>query len=335
MLRMHGARSRRSAPGSSDVTSHQTRMPDAPAAPAGEFTVGVVQMSCTASADGNRTVALDQVRAAAGRGAQIVCLPELFATRYFCQTEDPRSFDLAEAIPGPSTEPFMRLAAELQVAIIVPVFERRAAGLYHNSAVVIDASGDVLGVYRKMHIPDDPQYFEKFYFAPGDLGYRVFETRYAKVGVLICWDQWYPEAARLAALGGAELLVYPTAIGWLPADRDTVGEAQHDAWCTVQRGHAIANGIYVATVNRVGIEETAGRRLNFWGRSFICNPRGQLVAEASGERPEVLVAACSRQTLEAQRRDWPFLRDRRIDTYGPITQRFLDQPTGGPDPSAR
>lgn len=310
-------------------------MPDAPAAPAREFSVAVVQMSCAAGADENRDIAVERVRAAAGRGAQIVCLPELFATRYFCQTEDPRSFDLAEAIPGPSTERFMRLAADLRVAIIVPVFERRAAGLYHNSAVVIDASGDILGVYRKTHIPDDPQYFEKFYFTPGDLGYPVFETRYAKVGVLICWDQWYPEAARLAALGGAELLVYPTAIGWLPGDRDTVGEVQHDAWRTVQRGHAIANGLYLAAVNRVGVEETAGCRLDFWGRSFICDPRGQLVAEASTETPEVLVATCSRQTLEAQRRDWPFLRDRRIDTYGPITERFLDQPAGDFDPSAR
>ena len=310
-------------------------MPDALAAPASEFTVGVVQMSCAAAADENRDVAAERVRAAAGRGAQVICLPELFATRYFCQTEDARWFELAEAIPGPSTECFTRLAAELRVAIIVPVFERRTAGLYHNSAVVIDASGDILGVYRKMHIPDDPQYFEKFYFTPGDLGYRVFETRFAKIGVLICWDQWYPEAARLAALGGAELLAYPTAIGWLPADRDTVGAAQHDAWRTVQRGHAIANGVYVAAANRVGVEDTAGKRLDFWGRSFVCDPQGQLVAEASGEASEVLVASCSRRTLETQRRDWPFLRDRRIETYGPITERFLDEPAGRPDPSAR
>ena len=308
-------------------------MPDALAFPAGEFTVGAVQMSCSAASDENRVAAVEGVRAAAGRGAQVVCLPELFATRYFCQTEDARRFDLAESIPGPSTERFTRLALELDVVLVVPVFERRAAGLFHNSAVVIDASGEILGVYRKTHIPDDPQYFEKFYFTPGDLGYRVFETRFAKVGVLICWDQWFPEAARLAALGGAELLVYPTAIGWLPAERETVGATQYDAWRTVQRGHAIANGLYVAAVNRVGVEGMAGATLDFWGRSFVCDPQGQLVAEASGDAPEVLVASCSRRVIEAQRRDWPFLRDRRIDTYGAITRRFLDQPAGGDDPS--
>ena len=303
-----------------------------PATTAPGFTVGLVQMPCGPDPDRNREAARAGVQAAAHGGAQVVCLQELFALRYFCQSEDVRFFDLAEEIPGPSTEQCSTLARELGVVIIAPVFERRAAGLYHNSAAVIDSTGDLLGVYRKLHIPDDPQYFEKFYFTPGDLGYSVFETRIAKIGVLICWDQWYPEAARLTALQGAEVIFYPSAIGWLAADRETEGPTQYDAWRTVQRGHAIANGVYVATVNRVGQEGDPG--LQFWGRSFICDPCGTIVAEASERDAEVLVARCSRTLLEDQRRNWPFLRDRRIDTYGPITRRFID-PTSPSDASSQ
>lgn len=310
-------------------------MTDTLASTASEFTVGLVQMSCAEDSEENRQAGASGVRTAARQGAQIVCLPELFASRYFAQTEDTRYFDLAEEIPGPSTECYSRLAVELGVVIVVPIFERRAAGLYHNSAVVIDATGDLLGVYRKMHIPDDPQYFEKFYFTPGDLGYRVFTTRFARIGVLICWDQWYPEAARLAALQGAEVIFYPSAIGWLPGERESIGLEQHDAWRTVQRGHAIANGVYVATVNRVGLEGSSDGGLNFWGQSFVCDPRGRMLAEASHDEEQVVVARCSGAVLEEQRRGWPFLRDRRIDTYASITQRFLDRSVVTRDPAAR
>ena len=310
--------------------------PGHPESAANEFVVGLVQMVCTADVARNRRVAFEQVRAAAGRGAQVICLQELFASQYFCQTEDAGSFDLAEEIPGPSTDACGELASELGVALIVPVFERRAAGLHHNAAAVLDATGELLGVYRKTHIPDDPQYYEKFYFTPGDLGYRVFSTRFARVGVLICWDQWYPEAARLTALQGAEVLFYPSAIGWLPAERETEGPAQHDAWETVQRGHAIANGVYVATVNRVGHEGDSAGGLDFWGSSFVCDPWGRMLAVASDQDDEILIARCSRAVLEEQRRGWPFLRDRRIDTYGPITRRFLDSPPPAPfDPPPR
>lgn len=281
-------------------------------------------MASAADMAGNRQKALAGVHEAAAQGAQIICLQELFASPYFCQREDSASFDLAESIPGPSTEAFADVARELGIAVVVPVFEKRAPGLYHNSAVVIDADGTVLGTYRKTHIPDDPQYYEKFYFAPGDLGYRVFDTLFARVGVLICWDQWYPEAARLTALQGAEVLFYPTAIGWLPADRHPLGAAQHDAWRTIQRSHAIANGVYVASVNRVGHEGDPEAGITFWGQSFVCDPQGQILAEAPADREAVIVARCSRQALEHQRRGWPFLRDRRIDTYGPILNRFLD-----------
>ncbi len=289
-----------------------------------EFVVGLVQMACTAEAGRNQRVAFDRVRMAAGLGAQVICLQELFASEYFCQTEDAGLFDFAEEIPGPLTDACGELARELSVALIAPVFERRTAGLYHNAAAVLDATGELLGVYRKNHIPDDPQYYEKFYFAPGDLGYQVFDTCWARVGVLICWDQWYPEAARLTALQGAEVLFYPSAIGYLPAERGTEGPAQHDAWETVQRGHAIANGVYVATVNRVGHEGCTDGGLDFWGRSFVCDPFGRVLAVASDRDDEVLIARCSRSVLEEQRRGWPFLRDRRIDTYGSITSRFLD-----------
>ena len=285
-------------------------------------------MACGAAVGDNHAAAAEGVREAVRRGAHVVCLQELFATPYFCQTEDAAHFDLAEPIPGPSTGRYARLAAELQVVLVVPLFERRAAGLYHNAAAVLDADGSLCGVYRKTHIPDDPQYFEKFYFTPGDLGYRVFETRFARVGVLICWDQWYPEAARLTALGGAELLVCPTAIGWLPEDRGAGGPAQRDAWRIVQQGHAIANGVYLAAVNRVGREDSAAGGLEFWGRSFVCDPQGRLLAEGSGDGPEVVVADCSRRRIEELRRDWPFLRDRRIDTYGPLARRYLDEPPG-------
>ena len=300
---------------------------------ADEFTVGLVQMACSPVLGRNQATAEAGIRNAAGRGAQVVCLQELFAAPYFCQGEDHDCFDLAEGIPGPLTTRFADLARALDVVLILPLFERRAAGLYHNSAAVIDASGDLLGIYRKVHVPDDPQFLEKFYFAPGDLGYRVFETRYARIGVLICWDQWYPEAARLAALQGAEAIFYPTAIGWAGAGAPSAeGLAERDAWITVQRGHAIANGVYVAVVNRVGVENSEAGTLRFWGESFVCDPGGRIIARAAGETPRVLVARCSRSCLERQRRAWPFLRDRRIDTYAPITRRYLDAPLQGVPP---
>jgi N-carbamoylputrescine amidase len=294
------------------------------------FSIGLVQASCQPNADVNRALAYQGIRTAAERGAQIICLQELFASQYFCQIEDTDCFDLAETIPGPSTEQSVALAKELEVVLVVPVFERRAPGLYHNSAVVIDATGELLGVYRKMHIPDDPQYFEKFYFTPGDLGYQVFATRFAKVGVLICWDQWFPEASRLTALKGADVIFYPSAIGWVSDDREKVGQAQREAWRTVQQGHAISNGVYVATVNRVGHEGDKANGLQFWGQSFVCDPTGRLLTVASDTQDEVLVATCSRDVLETQRRSWPFLRDRRIESYTGLTERYLDFPDAGP-----
>ena len=301
-------------------------MTQSPAPAAGEFTVGLVQMACSAETGQNHRAAEDGIREAVGRGARIVCLQELFAAPYFCQRQDDACFDLAEGIPGPTTRRFAKLARVLDAVLVVPLFERRAAGLYHNSAAVIDASGELAGVYRKVHVPDDPQFLEKFYFTPGDLGYPVFETRYARIGVLICWDQWYPEAARLTALRGAEVIFYPTAIGWSGAAAPSAEElAERDAWITVQRGHAIANGVYVAAVNRVGVEHSDAGALRFWGESFVCDPGGRIVARAAGETPRVLVARCSRRRLERQRRAWPFLRDRRIDTYGSITRRYLDE----------
>ena len=309
-------------------------MASTPAPAAGEFTVGLVQMACSRVAAHNHRTAEAAIREAAGRGAQVVCLQELFATPYFCQIEDDACFDLAESIPGPVTTRFAELARALDVVLIVPLFERRAAGLHHNSAVVIDASGDLLGTYRKVHVPDDPQFVEKFYFAPGDLGYRVFQTRHARVGVLICWDQWYPEAARLTALQGAEVIFYPTAIGWSGAGAPSAaGLAERDAWITVQRGHAIANGVFVAAVNRVGVENSDAGVLRFWGESFVCDPGGRIIARAAGEAPRVLVARCSRRTLEQQRRAWPFLRDRRVDTYAPLARLYLDAPPHGMPPA--
>jgi N-carbamoylputrescine amidase len=288
------------------------------------FRVGLVQMSCSSDTDENLRKAAARIREAAARGAQIVCLQELFRSQYFCREENAALFDLAEPIPGPSTEALAPLARELNVSIIASLFERRAAGVYHNTAVTIDADGALLGLYRKMHIPDDPSYYEKFYFTPGDLGFRNFDTRYGRISSLVCWDQWYPEAARLAALGGAQIVFYPTAIGWHPHEKEQYGTAQHDAWRTIQRAHAIANGVYVAAVNRVGYEGSPEHGIEFWGSSFVCDPFGQVIAEASHDREEILVVECDPRRSEDVRRNWPFLRDRRIDAYGPITARLLD-----------
>jgi N-carbamoylputrescine amidase len=289
----------------------------------GNFSIGLVQMAVAPDADANVRRAVELVRVAAGRGANIVCLPELYRSPYFCQREDTSHFDLAESIPGPSTQAFSALARELGVAIITPVFEKRSVGLYHNSAVVLDADGSTVGMYRKMHIPDDPGYYEKFYFTPGDLGFQAMQTRFGRIGTLICWDQWYPEAARLTALQGALVLFYPTAIGWHPAEREQFGATQRDAWRTVQRGHAVANGCYVAAANRIGHEvpPSGGPGIVFWGSSFIADPQGQILAEASLDKEEVIVAEVDVNHIEDVRRNWPFLRDRRIDAYGDITRR--------------
>ena len=289
-----------------------------------KFRIGLVQMACSRDPNQNLAKAEWRIREAAGNGAQIVCLQELFRSQYFCREEDPGLFDLAEPVPGPTTGSFARLAAELQVALVGSVFERRAAGVYHNTALVIDADGSLLGTYRKMHIPDDPGYYEKYYFTPGDLGFPCFDTRFARVAPLICWDQWYPEAARLAALAGAQVLVYPTAIGWHPAEKSRDGAAQFDAWRTIQRAHAIANGLYVAAVNRVGHEGPPETGLEFWGGSFVADPFGQLLAEASHDREETLIVECDPRRIEEVRRNWPFLRDRRIDAYGPILSRVIE-----------
>jgi len=287
--------------------------------------IAVVQMRMGSEPGENLERGMAFVETAAGQGAAMICLPELFRSRYFCQEEDPALFDLAETIPGPTTETLGVLARRLGVGIVAPVFERRAAGLYHNSAVVLDTDGRSAGLYRKMHIPDDPGYYEKFYFAPGDLGFRAFDTHVGRVGVLICWDQWFPEAARLTALQGPEVLFYPTAIGWHPEEKAEQGAAQRDAWRTVQRGHAIANGVYVAAANRVGHEPSpgSGAGLEFWGSSFIADPQGLVLAEASTDREEVLVAEVDPARVEEVRRNWPFLRDRRIDAYQDIPKRFL------------
>ena len=281
-------------------------------------------MACSADPAENLAKAEWRIREAAGNGAQIICVEELFRSQYFCREERAELFDLAEPIPGSTTESFGQLASELNVVLIGSVFERRTAGMYHNTAVVIDADGSLLGLYRKMHIPDDPLYFEKYYFTPGDLGFRCFDTRYARVAPLVCWDQWYPEAARLAALGGAQILFYPTAIGWHPAEKAEYGAAQHDAWRTIQRAHAIANGLFVAAVNRVGYEGPPQRGLEFWGGSFLADPFGQVLCEASADRDETLIATCDVRRIEDVRRNWPFLRDRRIDAYSAICSRMID-----------
>lgn len=294
--------------------------------------IAVVQMSMGSEPDGNLEKAVGRIREAARRKADLVVLPELFRSQYFCQREDHSLFDLAEPIPGPTVE---RLCAEARaghVGVVAPIFERRAPGLYHNSAAVIGPDGRLNGVYRKMHIPDDPLYFEKFYFAPGDLGFRSFPLGKMNVGPLICWDQWYPEAARITSLLGADLLVYPTAIGWHPGEKEEFGESQHDAWRTIQRAHAIANGVYVAVANRVGLEHgdvlgdrVEGPGIEFWGGSFVADPFGRVIAEAKGSGEELLIAEIDHREVERTRQHWPFLRDRRVDAYEPITQRFLDR----------
>jgi N-carbamoylputrescine amidase len=289
-----------------------------------KFRIGLVQMSCAVDPNENLEKTLWRIREAAADGAQIVCLQELFRSQYFCREENAELFALAEPIPGPTTETLGRLALELDVVIIASLFERRTAGIYHNTAAVIGTDGEIIGLYRKMHIPDDPLYFEKFYFTPGDLGFVNFDTSFGRLGVLVCWDQWYPEAARLTSISGANILFYPTAIGWHPAEKAQYGAAQLDAWRTIQRSHAIANGIYVAAVNRVGFEGPPDRGLEFWGSSFIADPFGQVIAEASASAEEILVAECDPHRMEEVRRNWPFLRDRRVDAYAPILKRWLD-----------
>jgi N-carbamoylputrescine amidase len=287
--------------------------------------VGVVQMRCAADPAANLTAAVKHVRAAAKRGADVVCLPELFRSRYFCQAEDHDNFKLAERIPGPSTDVLGKLARELAVVIVASLFERRAAGVYHNTVAVLDATGAIAGMYRKMHIPDDPLFYEKFYFTPGDLGFRAFDVGRVRVGPLICWDQWYPEAARLTALAGAEILCYPTAIGWHPSEKKQYGVAQHAAWETVQRSHAIANGVFVAVPNRVGHEPyRGGDGIEFWGQSFVADPSGVILAKARADREEVLVVPCDLDAIDTARTHWPFLRDRRIDAYGDLVRRYAD-----------
>ena len=279
-----------------------------------------MQMHCSEDVADNLARGLARIDEAAAAGAQIVCLPELFRSRYFCQTEDHAKFDLAEPIPGPSTEALSAAAKRHGIVIVGSLFERRAAGVYHNTAVVLDADGSLAGVYRKMHIPDDPLYYEKYYFTPGDIGFQSFDSGRGRVGVLVCWDQWFPEAARLTALRGAELLCYPTAIGWHPREKAEFGAAQYDAWQTIQRSHAIANGVFVIAVNRVGLEGN----LEFWGGSFVADPFGRVLARASHDREEVLVVPCDRALIAETRRNWPFLRDRRIDAYDGLLKRYLD-----------
>jgi len=288
--------------------------------------VGLVQMSMSRDADDNLKKAVARIGEAKKKGADVVCLPELYRSPYFCQKEDARLFDLAEPVPGPSTEALGRAAREAGVVVVAPIFEKRALGLYHNTAAIIDTNGEVAGLYRKMHIPDDPAFYEKFYFTPGDLGFRAIDTQKGKIGTLICWDQWYPEGARLTALQGAAVLFYPTAIGWHPHEKAEHGVPQRDAWRTIQRGHAIANGVYVAVVNRVGheIPPEGGPGLEFWGSSFVADPFGIVIAEASTDKEEILVAKVDLARIEEVRRNWPFLRDRRIDAYAPITKRLLD-----------
>jgi N-carbamoylputrescine amidase len=288
-----------------------------------KFRIGLVQMTCSRDPEENLEKAVARIREAAGRGAQIICLQELFRSQYFCREEDATRFELAEPIPGPSTEIMGKIARETGTVVVASLFERRAAGVYHNTAAVLNADGTLVGIYRKMHIPDDPLYYEKFYFTPGDLGFRNFETAFGRIGVLVCWDQWYPEAARLTAMQGAEILFYPTAIGWHPQEKESEGAAQLDAWRTVQRGHAIANGVYLAAVNRTGFEGPAENGLEFWGHSFVADPFGVVVAEAASDQEETLVVECDPARAEQVRRDWPFFRDRRIDAYGGLTSRWL------------
>ncbi len=283
--------------------------------------IALVQMSCAADPAANLAKAVQRIEAAAKRGAKIVCLQELFRSRYFCQSEDHRNFKLAEAIPGPSTDVLGELARRKKIVIVASLFERRAAGIYHNTAVVLDADGSLLGKYRKMHIPDDPLYYEKFYFTPGDLGFPTFQTRYARVAVLVCWDQWFPEAARAAALAGAKIIFYPTAIGWIPNEPRKVAQSQRAAWELIQRSHAVANGVFVAVANRIGPEG----KIKFWGNSFVAGPLGEIVARAGDKREEILLANCDINKVEETRQAWPFLRDRRIDAYGALLTRSIDR----------
>jgi len=287
--------------------------------------IALIQMRCGAEPDKNFARALDFIRDAAKKGAEIICLPELFQSQYFCQTEDHANFSLAEEIPGRSTSALGELARELKIVIVASLFEKRRAGVYHNTAAIIDADGKLVGKYRKMHIPDDPLYHEKFYFAPGDLGFQAWQTAHGKIGVCVCWDQWYPEAARLTALRGAEIIFYPTAIGWHPSEKKEFGKAQHSAWETIQRSHAIANGCYVAAANRVGHEQpVGGDGIEFWGQSFICAPSGEIIAQGSVDREEIVLADVDWQDVDRQRTHWPFLRDRRVDAYGDMNQRLVD-----------
>src|SRR5690348_662184 len=285
--------------------------------------IGIVQMSCVASKQQNMDKAISKIREAASKGAQIVCLQELFSSLYFCDVEDYENFKLAEEIPGPTTNLFCKLSEELNIVIIASLFEKRAQGIYHNTTAITDADGTYLGKYRKMHIPDDPAYYEKFYFTPGDLGFKTFKTKFANIGVLICWDQWYPEGARITSLMGAEILFYPTAIGWAKSQDESTNTEQFNAWQSIQRSHAVANGVHVVSVNRVGTEQNG--EMKFWGGSFICNPFGTLLYNASHTEEEVAVIEIDTEKTESYRTHWPFMRDRRIDAYEPITKRFIDE----------
>jgi len=291
----------------------------------GKFTVGLLQMAVGKDVNDNLRKAVSWIEKAAKKGAEVICLPELFRSQYFCQTEDIRNFELAETIPGPSTEAISKVVKKHKVVVVVPVFEKRAMGVYHNSAAIIDSNGQIAGIYRKMHIPDDPAFYEKFYFSPGDLGFNSFKTKYGDIGTLICWDQWYPEGARLTALKGASILFYPTAIGWHPHEKAEHGKAQFESWQTIQRGHAIANGVYVAAVNRVGLEKQVEKSagIEFWGQSFVADPQGVVIAQASVDKEEIILAEVDLERIEYIRQNWPFLRDRRIDAYDGIKERYL------------
>lgn len=289
-------------------------------------TIGLLQMALSKNPDDNLKKAVDWVNKAVKKGARVICLPELFRSQYFCQKEDIENFNLAETIPGPSTDALSKIAKKNEVVIVASLFEKRARGIYHNTIALINTDGEISGLYRKMHIPDDPSYYEKFYFTPGDLGYKSFVTEFGNIGTLVCWDQWYPESARLTALKGASVIFYPTAIGWHPNEKAEHGQPQFDSWRTIQRGHAIANGIYVAAVNRVGLEKTDADSpgIEFWGSSFVADPQGIVIAEASVDKEEILLAEVDTARIEYIRRNWPFLRDRRIDSYVGLDKRFLD-----------
>ncbi|MCS7304533.1 MAG: carbon-nitrogen hydrolase [Thermoguttaceae bacterium] len=307
------------SPGQPSIGSAKDELPDGSGG-SNQVRIALIQMRCSPSKEENILKALDWLAEAARQGAQIICLPELFHSLYPCQSEDHRRFAEAEPVPGPTTERLAEAAKQLGVVIVGSIFERRTAGLYHNTAVVLDADGRLVGLYRKMHIPDDPRYYEKFYFTPGDLGFRSFDTQFARIGVCVCWDQWFPEAARLTALTGAEILFYPTAIGWLVEEKAQFGQVQHSAWETIVRSHAIANGLFVAAVNRTGLEEG----IEFWGASFVADPLGQLLARASHDQEQILLADCQLAQIELVRTHWPFLRDRRIDAYADLQRRFRD-----------